>query len=148
MIREMDKFLCFKSIIKGTAVAIASFVGLGTVSAIWENPFFVRMTPVGGWEVTLLGALSLLLGAYVAIRRPYCSTKAAGVGGVLGFLGIACPVCNKILLLLFGGELLLTYFEPVRVYVAASGVLVAAFAVSREWRQQKAVLPATTASHV
>lgn len=121
-----------KRILKGTAVAIASFAGLGTVSALWDNPFFIRMTPAGGWEVALLAALSLLLGAYVAIRRPACSVKAAGAGGVLGFLGVACPVCNKILLLLFGGELLLTYFEPVRIYVAAIGVVIVLAALMRE----------------
>jgi hypothetical protein len=92
------------------------------------------MTPAGNFEILLLAAFSLLLGVYVAIRRPYCSVKTAGVGGVLTFIGVACPVCNQILLLLFGGELLLTYFEPVRVYVASAGVLVAAAAVAREWQ--------------
>jgi len=121
-----------KRIVKGIAVAMASFAGLGTVSALWENPLFIRMTPAGGWEVAFLAALSLLLGAYMAIRRPLCSVKAAGAGGVLGFLGVACPVCNKILLLMFGGELLLAYFEPVRVYVAAFGVLITLAAVLRE----------------
>ncbi len=53
---------------------------------------------------------------------------------MLGFLGVACPVCNKVLLLLFGGELLLTYFEPVRIYVAAAGAAFAAWAVWRTWR--------------
>src|SRR3546814_2697331 len=91
------------------------------------------MTPAGGWEVGLLAALSLLLGAYVGIRRPACSVKAAGAGSVLGFLGIACPVCNKVLLLLFGGELLLTYFEPVRVYVAAVAVITVLAALLRDW---------------
>ncbi len=119
--------------LKGFAVALGSFVALGTVAAIWENPQFVRMTPAGDLEVVLLGLLSVLLGTYVAIRRPYCSAKTAGVGGVLGFIGVACPVCNKILLLIFGGDLLLTYFEPVRVYVAAIGVLVVAAGAAREW---------------
>jgi hypothetical protein len=103
------------------AVALASFVALGTVAALWDNPFFVRMTPVSGFETGLLGMMSVLVGAYTAIRRPLCSVRGVSAGGVLGFIGIACPVCNKILLLLFGGELLLTYFEPVRVYVAAAG---------------------------
>src|SRR3546814_15687729 len=66
-----------KRLVKGTAVAAASFAGLGTVSALWDNPLFIRMTPAGGWEVGLLAALSLLLGAYVGIRRPACSVKAA-----------------------------------------------------------------------
>ncbi len=84
----------------------------------------------------------------MAIRRPFCSTKTAGVGGVLGFIGVACPVCNKVLLLLFGGDLLLTYFEPVRVYVAAVGVLAVAAAVAHEWmlvkRQPARVVARTT----
>ncbi len=121
--------------LKGAAMAGASFLGLGTVAALWENPLFIRMVPSGNFEIGLLAALSILLGLYVAIRRPFCSVRNAGVGGVLGFIGVACPVCNTILMLIFGGELLLTYFEPVRVYVAAAGVLVAAIAVAQEWRR-------------
>jgi len=120
--------------LKGFLVAVLSFVVLGTVSAVWENPFFIRMTPAGGWEVGLLAVLSILVGAYVAIRLPACTTKSATTGGVIGFVGIACPVCNKILLLLFGGELLMTYFEPVRIYVAVLGVAVTAWAVWSAWR--------------
>ncbi len=128
----MTPNLSLSRTLKGLAAALGSFVALGTVAALWENPLFVRMTPAGDIEVVLLGLLSVLLGTYVAIRRPFCSAKTASVGGVLGFIGVACPVCNKVLLLLFGGDLLLTYFEPVRVYVAAVGVLAVAAAVARE----------------
>ncbi|MCZ6608297.1 MAG: hypothetical protein O7A64_11580 [Alphaproteobacteria bacterium] len=129
----MTQSLSLSRILKGLAVALGSFVALGTVAALWENPLFVRMTPAGDPEVVLLGLLSVLLGTYVAVRRPFCSVKTVGVGGVLGFIGVACPVCNQVLLLLFGGDLLLTYFEPVRIYVAGVGVLVVAAAVAREW---------------
>lgn len=127
--------ISFRRLLAGIAVAAAAFAALGTVAALWENPFFIRMSPAGGWEIGLLALLSLLSGLYVAIRRPFCSNKTAGVGGVLGFLGIACPVCNKILLLAFGSDLLLTYYEPVRIYVAVVGVLIAAWAVLHEWRR-------------
>ncbi|MEE8364391.1 MAG: hypothetical protein V3R76_01275 [Gammaproteobacteria bacterium] len=133
--------------VKGLVVAALSFIGLGTVSALWENPFFIRMTPVGGWEITLLALLSILIGTYVAIRSPQCATKSATTGGVLGFLGIACPVCNKILLLLFGGELLMTYYEPVRIYVAIVGVLVTGAAVWWTWRARVRFLTEPLDSH-
>lgn len=127
-----------RRLLAGAAVTVAGFVALGTVAALWENPFFIRMTPAGGWEISLLSLLALLGGLYVVVRRPFCSNGTVGAGGVIGFLGVACPVCNKILLLIFGGELLLTYYEPVRIYVAGLGVLVAAWAVWLELRQGQA----------
>lgn len=117
----------------GAAVAAVSFGLLGTVAALWENPVFVRMTPAGGWEIAMLAAMSVLAGIYVAIRRPLCSLKGASAGGVLAFLGVACPVCNKVLLLIFGGELLMAYFEPVRIYVAAAGALLIGWLTLREF---------------
>ena len=129
----MKRYPIWSRVLKGLAVATASFVGFGTVAALWENPLFIRMTPAGDFEIALLTLLSILLGIYVGIRRPFCSAKTATASGIVGFIGIACPVCNKILLLLFGGELLLTYFEPVRIYVAGAGVLLAAAAIMHEW---------------
>lgn len=119
--------------VAGLAVAAGSFILLGTVAALWENPLFVRMTPAGGWEIAMLAAMSLLSGVYIAIRRPFCSIKGASAGGILGFLGVACPVCNKVLLLIFGGELLMAYYEPVRIYVAAVGAALIAWITIREW---------------
>jgi hypothetical protein len=61
--------------LKGLAVAITSLVVFGTVAALWENPLFVRMTPAGSFEIVLLTLLSVLLGIYVGIRRPFCSLR-------------------------------------------------------------------------
>lgn len=116
----------------GIATAILSFSALGTVAALWSNPWFVRMTPVGNWEVALLAASSALAGLYVAVRRPACSAKWAGLGGVINFLGVACPICNKILVAAFGTQLLMSYFDPIRVHVAAIGAIVLAVAVVLE----------------
>jgi hypothetical protein len=123
-------------VIKGAIVSAVMFGVLGTVSAIWENQFFIRMTPAGNAEIWILLVLSALIGVFVAVRRPGCSAKTAGAGGVLGFLGVACPVCKQILLLVFGGDLLLTYFEPIRIYVAVLGVGLAGWAVFLEIRRK------------
>lgn len=115
----------------GVMTALGSFIVLGTVSALWPNPLFVRMTQAGNWEIAALVAGSLLAGVFVAVRPSACPTRPAGAGGIAGFLGIACPTCNKLLMLVFGGELLLTYFDPVRPLFAAAGVAVLGFAVAR-----------------
>lgn len=121
----------------GAAAAIATFLVLGTVTAVWPNPVFVRMTPTQGFEAWLLAVQAVLVGVYVAIRRPRCPVRGAGLGSLLGFLGIACPTCNKILLLAFGSDLLLTYFEPYRLPLAVVGAAVTAVAVAWEWKQRK-----------
>jgi len=60
--------------------------------------------------------------------------RNAGWASVVAFLGIACPTCNQILLLLFGSGLVLEYFAPVRIYVAAAGVILMALALAAEYR--------------
>ncbi len=82
----MTPNLSVSRILKGLAVALGSFVALGTVAALWENPLFIRMTPAGDIEVVLLGLLSVLLGTYVAIRRPFCSAIFFFVCLVLCFI--------------------------------------------------------------
>ena len=128
MTRNVTK-AAVKRIASGVGVAAAMFAGLGTVAALWENPLFTRMTPTGGFEITLLLLLSVLAGIYVGLPQTECGTRTAGTGGVIGFLGIACPVCNKILVLLFGSALLLEYYEPMRLYLAFGGVVLMAGAI-------------------
>jgi hypothetical protein len=113
----------------GIGVGAAMFVGLGTVTALWENPLFMRMTPTGGFEIALLLLLSILAGIYVGLPLTGCGRRTAGTGGVIGFLGVACPVCNKVLVLIFGGALLLEYYEPVRLYLALGGVVLLTVAI-------------------
>ncbi len=118
-----------KRIALGIAVAAATFAGLGSVAALWDNPLFMRMTPTGGFEISLLLLLSALTGLYVGLPQASCGVRTAGTGGVIGFLGIACPVCNKVLMLLFGGALLMEYYEPVRIYLTLGGVALLALAI-------------------
>lgn len=121
-------------VLLGIAVALGTFAALGTVSALWENPLFIRMTPTGGFELVFLALQSILLGVFFAIPVTACRVRYAGAGGIVTFLGIACPICNKVLVLVFGAELLMTYLEPARVYLAAFGAVVTGIAVVVRWR--------------
>lgn len=119
--------------LRTVAITAATFLVLGTVSALWANPLFMRMTPTTGFEIALLVAQSVLAGLYLGVSGPACAAKAAGAGGVLGFLGVACPVCNKLLVLAFGPTLLLEYFEPIRLYVGVAGVALLGYALWRKF---------------
>lgn len=108
----------------GFLFSLGIFVVTGTMAALWQNPFFMRMTPQVGFERSLLVIDSLFAGFFFGIRTSACLRKASTTGGILGFLGVACPICNKLLVLLFGTGLLLQYFEPLRLYVGVAGTLV------------------------
>ena len=116
---------------KAIIVAAASYITLGTVAALWVNPFFVRMTPISGFEILLLLAQSAIIGLFLGVRRSHCAAGKATAGSVLSFLGVACPICNKVLVLAFGTGLLLSYFEPIRLYVGLAGVMLSLWALRR-----------------
>ena len=121
-------------------IASAAFLLLGTITALWNNSFFIRMTEVNGWDYIILSFESLLIGLFFGIRAPHFATKKAEIGGVLGFIDFGCPVCNKILLLLFGSSFLLSYFEPVLYYAGALGLLLFSYALFQRWLLRLAVL--------
>ena len=124
-------------IIRGILIAAFSFAAMGTVTAVWRNPFFTRMTPIEGWELPSLFIFASLAGVFAAIRQPSCSTKKAGFGSIASFLGIACPTCNKVLMFIFGGEALMRWFDPIRPTVTAVGLILLVLAIRTEWRTRR-----------
>jgi len=127
-------------ILKGSSIAALTFALLGTITALWQNPFFFRMTPTSGFEVVLLFLQAVMFGVYFSVPTEYCSTKTLSTGGVLGFLGFACPVCNKILLYVFGAELLLSYLEPARLYLAVIGTLIISLALYIKLKNYRSIV--------
>jgi ribosomal protein S27E len=124
-------------IIRGILIAAFSFVAMGTVTAVWRNPYFTRMTPIEGWEFPSLLIFSSLAGVFAAIRQPSCSAKKAGFGSIASFLGISCPTCNKVLLFIFGGEALTRWFDPIRPTVTAVGLIMLLLAILTEWHKRR-----------
>ncbi|WP_166822361.1 hypothetical protein [Brevibacterium limosum] len=66
-------------------------------------------------------------GTEVASERR--SGVLGGVGGVLGWFAVGCPVCNKIALLALGYTGALTYFAPLQPILAAASVVLLLVAV-------------------
>ena len=124
----------------GLIWGLITFASVGTITAVWSNPLFIRMTPVAAWEFPAVLLLAVLTGVFFAVRFTACGARRAGIGGVLSFIGIACPVCNKILMLIFGGPLLLAYFDPVRPYVALAGLILLAVGIYRNIAARRTAL--------
>jgi hypothetical protein len=133
-----------RELARGGIWATIIFAGLGTVAALWENPLFLRMTPTGGFEIAALAVQSSLMGAYLAIPGNACAGKRMGAGAAIGFLGLACPICNKILLLAFSASALMNYLEPARPALAAGGVVIVAAALAVKIANRRAVMERPT----
>jgi hypothetical protein len=67
-------------------IATIVFVMMGTLTALWQNPYFIRMTPVTGLDYLILSLESMLIGLFFGIPTPRCASKKAGIGGVFEFL--------------------------------------------------------------
>ncbi len=109
--------------------AAVLFALMGTLTALWSNPFFVRMTPVYQWDYLILSGEAILLGLYLGIKAPSCGIKRASIGGIAGFLGFGCSLCNKLLVLALGSSFLLNYFEPIRLYIGLAGLVILSLAL-------------------
>ena len=105
----------------GALTTLGTALLFGVVTGLLPNPVYVRMVPRTPLDYLFLGSTALLLGVYATQRtraridRDDDGVAALGVvGGVLAF---GCPVCNAVLLTLFSGSAIMTYFDPLRPLV-------------------------------
>jgi len=116
----------------------ASFIFLfGVITSLIPSPIFMRMVQTSSLDYFLLIATSMLLGVYLGLyrhKRQHSSRacKTAYAGGTAGFLGFACPICNKILVLLLGFAGVAMYVEPIRYSLGVTGLFAMALAIADE----------------
>ena len=131
-----------KKIIYAVIASSIFLVSFSLIAALLPNNWFIRMTPANDLDYVFLVLTSLLLGAYVSLsltekKRTKQNNAAAYGGGVGGFLGFGCALCNKLLLLIFGAVGVLTYVEPYRPLIGTIGVGLMSYAVYTKLRQEK-----------
>jgi hypothetical protein len=108
-----------------TLVAAIGLVVIGLPTAIYENPFFLRMTQVRAqdyviWVVSSV-LIGLIVGSYFA-GGPKAGEGKILSGGVLSVLAVGCPICNKPVVMLLGTSGALTFFAPVQLYIGIASV--------------------------
>ncbi len=118
------------------AAAAVSAVVIGVATVLIPNSLFARDIPPVWWDYPVWILTSMLIGMLIAsyvrgtdVESEKRSGVLGGVGGMLGWFAVGCPVCNKIALLALGYTGALTYFAPLQPILAAASVALLLVAV-------------------
>ena len=118
------------------AAAAVSAVVIGVATVLIPNSLFARDIPPVWWDYPVWILTSMLIGMLIAsyvrgtdVESEKRSGVLGGVGGMLGWFAVGCPVCNKIALLALGYTGALTYFAPLQPILAAASVVLLLVAV-------------------
>lgn len=144
--------------------AAVAFLALGVPTAVVPNPVFGRGIEPTWWSLPVLAVTAVLVGLVLAtyVREPEPAGVAAGgsgsdaarllpldevppegarrlgVGGLLSFLAIGCPTCNKLVLIALGSSGAVTWFAPIQPVLAVGGVVLLAWTLRRRLRSEVA----------
>lgn len=127
----IDRRLAFAAVSILGAAAYAAVTAVPT--ALVANPLFQRMTAptVWSWVFWIVPAVLFgpLLASYaVPLRRAACSVEGRTMGaGLLGYLAVGCPICNKVVVALLGVGGALTYFQPIQPLLGGLSVALLAW---------------------
>lgn len=121
---------------RAAAWAFMFAAALAIPADLVDTPLFSRMTPATWVDYSLWVVTSTLGGLVMATRQlPGAASCQIGKptvgGGALGFLAVACPVCNKVIVLLLGASGALTYFAPIQPVLGVAGALLLAVVLRR-----------------
>jgi len=131
------------------AIASASISLLIAVpTAVFPSNFFTRSMAVTWWSYPVLAISGILTGLLMAsyVRQsPATSQVVAGndhmsevglAGGVLTFLAVGCPICNKLVVLALGVSGATTWFAPFQPVLALGSLGLLVFALRIRLRNE------------
>lgn len=116
---------------------------IGLPTDVIPNPVFGRPVPVTWWSYPVL-VLTAVLGGLLAAT--YVRTgagpddevdapaRAGGIGGLVSFFAVGCPVCNKVVVLALGTTGARQWFEPVQPLLAVASIVLLAVALRARLR--------------
>lgn len=115
----------------GAAAALATALFIGLPSCIIPNPIFGREVPVRAWEYPVFFATVALTFAWFAVQAPrrVADDRRLAGGLVMALFAVACPVCNKIVLLLLGASGAMGIWAPLQPWIAAMSLIALALAL-------------------
>jgi len=138
VIRTLDRRFWLVSI----AASIGTLLLLGIPTAMIPNPIFARQIEAEPFAYVTWILSSVLAGPLIATylapaggredRHAGEGAGRAGLGGMIAFLAIGCPVCNKIAVVVLGFSGALNVFGPLQPLLGAASVIL--LAATLAWR--------------
>ena len=128
---SLRDWLGLRYLLVASAASVTVAIVLAMPTAIIDNSFFTRMTPVEPEQYAFWVLTSVLTGALLAtyiepgLRRGLAGQSLGA--GLLGVFAIGCPICNKLVVALLGTSGALTYFGPVQPVLGAAAVALAGY---------------------
>lgn len=121
---------------------VLSALALGVPTDIVPNPVFGRQIPTPLWAYVAWAVTSVLAGlvlaTYVSQVSPSGEERRVTIGGLLSFLAVGCPTCNKVAVIALGSSGAITWFEPVQPVLALAGIALLAYALRRRLAGERA----------
>ena len=144
-----------------SGVVVALVVAVPT--AVIATPVFGRSIEPTWWSYPVVVITGILGGLVFAtyVKQPSDTevpgldsdtpaeadkpSRLAVAGGVLSYLAVGCPVCNKVVLLALGASGAVTWFAPLQGFLALASIAMMGWALSVRLRGEVAC-PVQTAS--
>jgi hypothetical protein len=124
-------------LVAALAAAVAALT-MGIPTDVVPTPLYRRMTSVVWWNYPIWAVSAVLVGLIAATyvrggaNRPsrHEGGRAFG-GGLLSFLAVGCPICNKLVAAALGASGALAYFGPAQpsLGIAAVALLAGTLAI-------------------
>lgn len=133
-----------RRVVVATAAAVGALLVTGIPTAMIDNSWFTRMTPITWWSypVWILSAIlvGLLAATYVGIPQAGGVKSAAG-GGLLTTLAVGCPTCNKLVVMALGTSGALTIWAPLQPLLALASLVLLVWVLRRRLQPVSCPLP-------
>ncbi len=130
-ILDLTPTVRMRAILVGGLAGIGTALLIGAPTDVIPNGYFTRMTPVRPQDYVFLILTAVLTGLVAAsyavpVRGCRVATGKVTAAGLLGFLAVGCPVCNKLVLLLLGTSGAFAFWAPLQPVIGIASVLLLA----------------------
>ncbi len=122
--RGIRKARIFRVMAIASLTAITFGICTGVLTDAIDTPFFRRLSPTHGIDYPIWIINSSLVGiltgaSYYARQNHHIHSNVIVSGGFLATFALSCPLCNGLIVGMFGSAIAATIVDPARPFVGA-----------------------------